>query len=61
MEAACDAGGYGAAISGAGPTVFALCPPGSGRLVAQAMAEAARDRGRPLVTRVVGSGMSVES
>jgi homoserine kinase len=60
LVAAREAGGYGAAISGAGPTVVALCPPGSGSRVALAMAAAAPGHGRPLVTRVAESGMSVE-
>lgn len=61
LDAARTAGAYGAAIGGAGPTVFALCPPGAGERVAAAMHAAAPDRGRPLVTEVTGSGMSVEA
>jgi homoserine kinase len=59
MKRACQAGGYGAAISGAGPTVVALCPSGQGQRIASAMAEAAIPYGYPLVTRVAESGMSV--
>src|SRR5438093_6844038 len=40
--------GFPAAISGAGPTVFALCDRGRGREVAEAMATAAPGRGRPV-------------
>jgi homoserine kinase len=61
IEAALVAGCYGAAVSGAGPTVFALCPPGSGPAVAASMASAAPERGRALVTRVAESGMTVET
>ena len=52
--------GFPAAISGAGPTVFALCDRGRGREVAEAMAAAAPARGRPVVTQVVRSGMCRE-
>jgi homoserine kinase len=61
LEAARSAGAFGAAIGGAGPTVFALCPPGNGEWVAAAMHEVAPDQGRPLVTEVAGSGMSVQA
>ena len=57
--AAARALGFGAAISGAGPTVFALAAPGRGFEVAAAMAAAAPGRGRPLVTRVAASGMTI--
>jgi homoserine kinase len=59
MAAALAAGAHGAAISGAGPSVFALCPRGTGRAVAGAMAAAAPDRGSPLVTEVARAGMSI--
>jgi homoserine kinase len=61
LDAARTAGAYGSAIGGAGPTVFALCRLGSGKEVAAAMHEAAPDRGRPLVTEVTRSGMTVNS
>ena len=52
--------GFPAAIAGAGPTVFALCDPGRGREVAEAMDRAVPGRGRPLVTRIARSGMTCE-
>jgi homoserine kinase len=52
--------GWGAAVCGAGPSVFALCTPGEGQGLADAMAAAAPDRGRALVTRVSKQGMQVE-
>ena len=52
--------GFPAAISGAGPTVFALCDRGRGREVADAMADAAPGRGSPVVTEVARSGMCWE-
>jgi homoserine kinase len=59
MEAAREAGCYGTAISGAGPSVLALCPRGRGEQVAQAMAVAAPLEGRPVVSRISPLGMSV--
>jgi homoserine kinase len=61
ISAARSAGAHGAAIAGAGPTVFALCPPGLGGAIAASMAEAAPGMGRPLVTRVPESGMTVRT
>ena len=61
IEAALSAGAYGAAVSGAGPTVFALCPTGSGHVVAAAMVAAAPGRGRAVVTGLAESGMTVET
>lgn len=58
---AASASGWPAAVCGAGPSVFALTERGRGKEVAQAMAAAVPGRGRPLVTRVATSGMSVES
>ena len=55
--AAANGLGFPAAVSGAGPSVFALCGRGRGREVAEAMAAAAPGRGRPLVTEVSRSGM----
>lgn len=57
---AARAHGCPAAVCGAGPSVFALCPSGMGDRVAAAMAAAAPGRGRPQVTRVATSGMTVE-
>jgi homoserine kinase len=52
--------GFPAAVAGAGPSVFALCDRGRGWQVAEAMAAAAPDRGRALVTEVARSGMCWE-
>ena len=52
LEAARAAGAWGAALAGAGPSVFAFCPAGSGPAVAGAMAAAAGVPGRPATTRV---------
>ena len=61
VAAARAAGAYGAAISGAGPSVFAFAPRSIAAAVAEAMGKAAPDRGRALVTRVSESGMSVKA
>jgi homoserine kinase len=42
---ALEAGAHGFSISGAGPSVFALCPPGRGEAVAKAVAGAFGDEG----------------
>ncbi len=57
LHAADTAGAYGAAICGAGPSVFAFCPPATASKVAKAMAAAAPQHGRGLVTRVTDKGM----
>ena len=57
LHAADAAGVYGSAICGAGPSVFAFCPPTMATKVAQAMAAAAPQHGRGLVTRVTDKGM----
>lgn len=44
-RAALEAGAYGFSISGAGPSVFALCPSRRGRAVAEAVASAFADEG----------------
>lgn len=61
IAAARAAGAYGAAISGAGPSVFAFAPRSQAAAVAAAMDRAAPGRGRPLVTRVSESGLMVRS
>ncbi|MGH7882991.1 MAG: homoserine kinase [Candidatus Dormibacteraceae bacterium] len=61
LEAARVAGDYGTAISGAGPSVFAFCPPGEGQRVAAAMAAAAPSEGYSLVSRIANSGMIIEA
>ena len=45
LSAAREAGAAGAALSGAGTTVLALCAPGAAHDVSRAMAEAAKVRG----------------
>lgn len=57
MQAADVAGAYGAAICGAGPSVFAFCPPHGAKKVADAMHAAAPKQGRPMVTRISEKGM----
>src|SRR6185437_4445960 len=52
LYAAEAAGAYGAAICGAGPSVFAFCPPAQAARIARAMEEANPLRGRGVVTRV---------
>lgn len=59
MAAARAAGAHGAAMSGAGPSVFAFAPRSRTAEVAAAMGRAAPGRGRPLVTRVSESGLIV--
>jgi homoserine kinase len=60
IKAAVETGAYGAALAGAGPTVFALCEPGRENGVAAAMRDAGAGNGRPLVTRPTANGMRVE-
>jgi homoserine kinase len=57
IEAAREAGAYGAALAGAGPSVFALCERKLGEDVAAAMEEAGPEEGYGLVTRVARSGL----
>jgi homoserine kinase len=57
MEAADMAGAYGAAICGAGPSVFAFCAASQASKIAKAMAAAAPGHGRALVSRVTEKGM----
>jgi homoserine kinase len=58
IESALAAGAYGASISGAGPSVFALTPVGRGAEVARAMEAAAPAHGRALVSRVALGGVT---
>ncbi len=53
IAAAYSAGARGAALAGAGPSVFALCSRGRAAAAAAAMTEAAGVPGRPLTTRIV--------
>ena len=57
IDAADRAGAYGAAICGAGPSVFAFCATSQTARVSKAMAAAAPRHGRALVTRVTDKGM----
>jgi homoserine kinase len=57
IAAAREAGAYGAALAGAGPSVFALCERKLGEDVAAAMEEAGPAEGYGLVTRVARSGL----
>ncbi|HYM67083.1 MAG TPA: homoserine kinase [Patescibacteria group bacterium] len=50
-------GAYGAAICGAGPSVFAFCPPAQTERIALAMHSTHPNRGRPLITRITDRGM----
>lgn len=59
LDAAVDAGAYGAALAGAGPSVIAFAPLGSGGPVGAAMERAAGVPGRVLVTRPVARGLEV--
>lgn len=52
IVAARAAGAFGAALSGAGPSVFAFCPRGAAVRVAEAMTRAAGIPGRPLATTI---------
>jgi homoserine kinase len=60
IEAAASLGAP-AAIAGAGPSVFAFAERGRGAEVAAAMIAAAPGKGRPLVTRIARSGITVEA
>jgi homoserine kinase len=57
MDAADRAGAYGSAICGAGPSVFAFCAASQAGRISKAMAAAAPNRGRAIVTRVTDKGM----
>jgi homoserine kinase len=59
VAAAREAGAYGAALAGAGPSVFALCERKLGEDVAAAMEEAGPEDGYGLVTRVVRQGLDI--
>jgi homoserine kinase len=51
------AGAYGAAICGAGPSVFAFCATSQAERIAKAMEESHPLRGRAVVTRITDKGM----
>jgi homoserine kinase len=59
MDAAREAGAYGAALAGAGPSVFAFCERRLGEDVAAAMEEVGPEGGYGLVTRVARTGLDV--
>src|SRR5258708_26963672 len=50
-------GAYGAAICGAGPSVFAFCAPSQAARVAAAMESSFPERGSALVTQITDKGM----
>ena len=51
------AGAYGAAICGAGPSVFAFCAPSQATRISKAMEESHPLRGRAMVTKITDKGM----
>jgi len=53
IRAAGEAGAYGAALSGSGPTIVALAPSGGGGSVGRAMVEAFATAGKTAVARVL--------
>ena len=55
IEAAREAGAYGAFLSGAGPTILALSAPAGARDVATAMEREARDNDLPARSVVVAA------
>src|SRR6267154_545398 len=57
MRVAEAAGAYGAAICGAGPSVFAFCPPSQAARIAKAMESSFPGYGSALVTRITDKGM----
>ena len=57
MSAALEAGAYGAALSGSGPTVIAFCPRERNLTVASSMADACLDSGHLCETYVVGAAV----
>jgi homoserine kinase len=57
MRVAEAAGAYGAALCGAGPSVFAFCAPSHALRIAKAMEQSHPLRGRALVTRITDKGM----
>jgi homoserine kinase len=59
MAAAREAGAYGAALAGAGPSVFAFCERRLGDDVALAMEEVGPEEGYGLVTKVTRQGLDV--
>jgi homoserine kinase len=50
-------GAYGAAICGAGPSVFAFCAPSQAARIAKAMQTSFPKRGRGMVTQITDKGM----
>jgi homoserine kinase len=57
LDAAREAGAYGSALAGAGPSVFAMCERHLGDEVALAMEKAAPAGSRGIVTKVTPRGM----
>jgi homoserine kinase len=57
IDAADRGGAYGAAMCGSGPSVFAFCAPSQAVRISRAMAAAAPQHGRALVTKITDKGM----
>src|SRR5437870_5008374 len=57
IHVAAAAGAYGAAICGAGPSVFAFCAPSQAERIAKAMEDEHPLRGRALVSKITDKGM----
>ncbi|MGI8562653.1 MAG: homoserine kinase [Candidatus Dormibacter sp.] len=60
MQAAREAGAHGAAIAGAGPSVFALCERNSADAVMDAMADAGPETGYAMLTKISKAGYEVD-
>ena len=57
IDAADRAGAYAASICGSGPSAFAFCAPSQAIRISRAMAAAAPQHGRALVTKITDKGM----
>ena len=57
MRVAEAAGAYGAAMCGAGPSIFAFCAPSQAARISKAMEESHPLRGRAVVTKITDKGM----
>ncbi len=61
MQAAREAGAHGAAIAGAGPSVFALCERSRADGVVDAMADAGPETGYAMLTKISKAGYEVDA
>lgn len=57
MDAAERAGAYASSICGSGPSVFAFCAPSQAVRISRAMAAAAPNHGKAVVTKITDKGM----